>query len=656
MSNNPTIAVLMATYNGEKFLKEQLDSILAQTYQHFNIYISDDGSTDATVNILSSYQKQYPEKFFYTVNELNLGVVKNFEWLIQNSNEEYIALADQDDIWKSNKLESELNKLISIENNEPAMVHSDLTMIDADGNILQKSFLKFRKIKLSNRKSIHKIISHNGVMGCTLLFNQKLKDNILPFPDNLDVHDYWIALVSEVVGQRYTIFEPLVNYRIHTNNTSNNIKKIQYKRNIFMRLINKDALPFIGLGRDKVIETLLSRFSDSLDANQVNIIHAFLSYLRQDKNPLFIIYYVIKYNLIREDFFYRIKIFIKLIQYKSSRIVKLEYGMTSTKRVMKSTKNFLKLKHYNFLRVSLQKRGIFYGWGRKKSGRQAIALAKKYKTSFVLLEDGFIRSLGLGINGSASFSLVEDDVGIYYDATSPSKLENLLNSYDFAADTTLMADAKRAMSYMVEHNISKYNSAAFVDEKVIDKYELNAVQKRVLLIAQTAGDSSLEYGMLTAFSTDDMLSAALSENPDAKIYLKIHPDVLSGQKKSDIDIEEVKKHCTIIEEDLNPLSLLKYFDKVYTKTSGMGFEALLVGCECVCFGMPFYAGWGITTDKSVCNRRQAKRSVEEIFAAAYILYTRYFNPYKKRDCDIFEVMEEIVLQNSRVRDLLLTKE
>ena len=284
----------------------------------------------------------------------------------------------------------------------------------------------------------------------------------------------------------------------------------------------------------------------------------------------------------------------------------------------------------------------FKGWGRKKTGRFASWCQQTFGGKVILLEDGFIRSIGLGVDGSPPFSLVEDDMGIYYDASTPSKLENILNTYDFKADTSLIADAKRAMAYMVEHNISKYNSSPFVDEQIIDKYELNAVQKRVLLIAQTAGDSSLEYGMLTAFSTDDMLNAAILENPDAKIYLKIHPDVLSGKKKSDIDIVEAKKHCTIIEEDLNPLSLLKYFDKVYTKTSGMGFEALLVGCECVCFGMPFYAGWGITIDKSGCLRRQAKRSIEEIFAAAYILYTRYYNPYEKRDCDIFEVMQEIV--------------
>jgi len=284
----------------------------------------------------------------------------------------------------------------------------------------------------------------------------------------------------------------------------------------------------------------------------------------------------------------------------------------------------------------------FRGWARKKTGRFALWCYKTFGGSITLQEDGFIRSIGLGVDGSLSFSLVEDNVGIYYDATTPSKLENILNSYDFTADKELMADAKRAMVYMLEHNISKYNSTAFVDKHIVEKYELNAVQKRVLLIAQTAGDASLEYGMLSSFSTDDMLNTAISENPDAKIYLKIHPDVLSGKKKSDIDIGEAKKHCTIIEEDLNPLSLLKYFDKVYTKTSGMGFEALLVGCECVCFGMPFYAGWGVTIDKSVCLRRQTQRSVEEVFAAAYILYTRYYNPYEKRDCDIFEVMQEIV--------------
>lgn len=329
---------------------------------------------------------------------------------------------------------------------------------------------------------------------------------------------------------------------------------------------------------------------------------------------------------------------------------------STSKQLIKNTKNFLNIKHYSFVNYLFRQSGVFYGWGRKNSGLKAVELAKKHTTSFVLLEDGFIRSLGLGVNGSPSFSLVEDDVGIYYDATAPSKLENILNSYDFSADSELMKKAQEAIELIRVHNISKYNNAPKVDTRFQSKFGMTEgvsgmtkgafgmteIKKRVLVIAQTAGDASLKYGMLDDYTTDDMISAAISENPDATVYLKVHPDVLSGKKKSDIDINVAKKKCIIIEENINPISLLKYFDKVYTKTSGMGFEALLVGCECVCFGMPFYAGWGITDDRTKCERRKRVLSVEEVFAAAYILYTRYYNSYEKRECDIFEVMQEIV--------------
>jgi len=280
----------------------------------------------------------------------------------------------------------------------------------------------------------------------------------------------------------------------------------------------------------------------------------------------------------------------------------------------------------------------FKGWGRKKTGRFAQWCYKNFGGTLTLQEDGFIRSLGLGVDGSPSFSLVEDDIGIYYDAAMPSRLENILNSYNLAGDKQLMEDARRAMEVIVEHNISKYNNAPLE----VPKYIADDSCEKILVIAQTAGDASLQYGMLDDFTTDDMLDAAVKENPDAKVYLKIHPDVLSGKKRSDIDIELAKQTCIIIKENINPISLLKHFHKVYTKTSGMGFEALLVGCKCVCFGMPFYAGWGVTDDRSKCERRKRKRSVEEIFAAAYILYTRYYNPYTKKESDIFDTIDTIV--------------
>ena len=319
-------------------------------------------------------------------------------------------------------------------------------------------------------------------------------------------------------------------------------------------------------------------------------------------------------------------------------------NFSTSKQLIKHTKNFIKIKHYSFFSQVFFKGGAFYGWGRKKSGLKAIELAKKMDTSFVLLEDGFIRSLGLGVDGLPSFSLVDDDVGIYYDATRASKLENILNTYDFSANSKLIARAKKAKNLVVKHNISKYNNAPFE----VPKYILDDDCEKILVIAQTAGDASLKYGMLDDFTTDDMLDAAINENPNAKVYLKIHPDVLSGKKKSDIDIELAKQKCIIIEENVNPIALLKHFNKVYTKTSGMGFEALLVGCECVCFGMPFYAGWGVTDDRSKCERRKRKRSVAEIFAAAYILYTRYYNPYTKKESDIFDTIDTIIKMRNMI--------
>jgi capsular polysaccharide export protein len=241
----------------------------------------------------------------------------------------------------------------------------------------------------------------------------------------------------------------------------------------------------------------------------------------------------------------------------------------------------------------------FRGWGRKRTGRFALWCYHRFGGSLTLLEEGFIRSLDLGVEGSPSFSIVEDDVGIYYDAIVPSRLENTLNSYDFDSDTPLMATAREAMDLIRHHHISKYNHAPDVREGFFgDGSQIKSgMTRRVLIIAQTAEDASLIYGLGNTYTTDQMIDAAVAENPDAVIYLKIHPDVLSGKKRSDIDIDSVRQRCIIIDQNFNPISLLEHFDTVYTKTSQMGFEALLLGKQCVCFGMPFYAGWGISENR-----------------------------------------------------------
>jgi len=311
---------------------------------------------------------------------------------------------------------------------------------------------------------------------------------------------------------------------------------------------------------------------------------------------------------------------------------------TTSKQLIVNCENFFTICYYGFIEMVLRKKGIFVGWGRKNSGLKAVKLAEKKQTSYRLLEDGFIRSIGLGVDGYPSFSLVIDDIGIYYDAKNVSALENLLNSYDFKSDKQLMIQAQKAINLIRKYEISKYNNASNIGDDFFKKLD----RQRVLIITQTAGDASLKYGMLKNFSTDEIIDAAIKENPNADVYLKIHPDVLSGKKEADFDVDGAKQKCFVLDDNVNPISLLKYFDKVYTKTSGMGFEALLVGCKCVCFGMPFYAGWGVTQDRVACSRRKRKLSIEEIFAAAYILYTRYYNVYTQKESDIFDIIDTIV--------------
>ncbi|WP_086247679.1 capsular polysaccharide biosynthesis protein [Campylobacter vicugnae] len=302
---------------------------------------------------------------------------------------------------------------------------------------------------------------------------------------------------------------------------------------------------------------------------------------------------------------------------------------------------------YNILNIFRNR--LFIGWGRKQTGQFACYLSTKFNGKFKLLEDGFIRSVGLGVDGAKLLSIVEDDIGIYYDATSQSRLEKILSEHKF--DNELLQESKWCIDFITTHNISKYNNAPNISKNLIQKYELEN-SNNILIIAQTDGDASLIYGLGDKFSTTDMIDAAIKENPNSNILLKIHPDVLSGKKKSDINISNLDSKIKIITEDINPISLLKHINKVYTKTSGMGFEALMCGCECVCFGVPFYAGWGLSDDRvQAPSRRNRTLNIEELFAGAYILYAKYIDAYTGQNTTLKKVLPQInTLKNARLNE------
>ncbi|WP_447044932.1 capsular polysaccharide biosynthesis protein [Vreelandella sp. H-I2] len=269
------------------------------------------------------------------------------------------------------------------------------------------------------------------------------------------------------------------------------------------------------------------------------------------------------------------------------------------------------------------------GWGLKPTSAHARRYAQRHQLTYIALEDGFIRSLGLGVNGFQPHSLVVDETGIYYDASRPSDLENWLNTATF--DGEELAQAERCMALIARYRLSKYNHA--LDQPIQD-----AARARVLVVDQTAGDASIHYGGAQKESFQQMLNAAIVAHPESDILVKIHPDVIAGKKQGHLLNAASHPRCRVIGEDVNPWSLFDQVDHVYVVTSQLGLEALLAGKQVHCFGIPFYAGWGLTHDQLPCHRRRTKRTLTEVFAAAYLRYCRYANPYTRQ----FATLEETI--------------
>ncbi|WOE69454.1 glycosyltransferase family 2 protein [Hydrogenimonas thermophila] len=291
------ITVILAVYNGEKFLREQIESILNQTYKKIELLIFDDCSTDKSREIVKEYTKKYAFIKLH-INSRRFGVVKNFENALKQSNGRYIALADQDDIWHKDKLKILMQKMLEAERvykNTPILVHSDLEMIDEHGNLLHNSYFKFKGYFLPDDKSVETIVSQNGVMGNTILMNENLKKILFPFPEYLNVHDYWIALINELFGKRITVKMPLVKYRLHTKNCSNKIDLFKNKSKLFLFFIK---LPYRGINREKVLRELLKRFE--LSQEDKKVIKEFLIYLEFSSTKLYIFYAILKYGFIKK--------------------------------------------------------------------------------------------------------------------------------------------------------------------------------------------------------------------------------------------------------------------------------------------------------------------------------------------------------------------
>lgn len=209
------VDVLLTTYNTDlKYLREQIDSILNQTYKNINLIISDDNSTNSEIKeVLREYEKQDDRITLY-LQEENLGYNKNFEFLLKKSEANYIAFADHDDVWHTDKIEKCFKKLLE-ENVD--MVYCNSTQIDENGNVLHYNYFKYKNVPLIYGKSKLGITRCIGI-GCSQLITKQVRDKMIPFKEKVIAHD-WLAsfIANENKGIAY-IKEPLFDYRLHTNN------------------------------------------------------------------------------------------------------------------------------------------------------------------------------------------------------------------------------------------------------------------------------------------------------------------------------------------------------------------------------------------------------------------------------------------------------
>lgn len=222
--NRSKIDVLLATFQGEKNLSAQINSILKQSIQDFRLLVRDDGSVDSTHAIIQSYAAETHGKLVFIEDESGrLGPSGSFSRLLTISSAEYIMFCDQDDLWLPRKIELSLEKMKQMERvvgkDTPILVHSDAKVVDQNLSLISGSLWRYQNIHPKKRQSLNRLLVQNIVTGCTVIINRPLRDRALPIPDTAIMHDWWLALVASAFGVIGYIEQPTMLYRQHHSNT-----------------------------------------------------------------------------------------------------------------------------------------------------------------------------------------------------------------------------------------------------------------------------------------------------------------------------------------------------------------------------------------------------------------------------------------------------
>jgi capsular polysaccharide export protein len=285
-----------------------------------------------------------------------------------------------------------------------------------------------------------------------------------------------------------------------------------------------------------------------------------------------------------------------------------------------------------------------YVWGSKEVPG-LLEQAAAWHTPIGRIEDGFLRSVGLGSDMVCPESLAVDATGIYYDPATPSKLEHLLQTSEFPS--RLLERAQALRKRVIENKVSKYN--VNFNEQVTEHYYTEKARGRkiILIASQVEDDASIRKGTQQINTNLDLLKMVRKKRPDDFIIYKVHPDVAVGNRHGGYVEEHLLRYCDAIEYKVNIIKLIELCDELHTLTSLSGFEALIRDKQVHTYGYPFYAGWGLTKDWYQFPNRTRQLSLDELFAATIILYPTYYN-WKHQCFDIPENVLDRLIQKTQM--------
>ena len=280
-------------------------------------------------------------------------------------------------------------------------------------------------------------------------------------------------------------------------------------------------------------------------------------------------------------------------------------------------------------------------WGKSPTSPRGEAVADKTGQPILRVEDAFLRSLNPGRDGEPPIGLLLDQRGVHFDASQPSDLETILSTDPFD-DTPLLNRAREGIARLKAEELSKYTAHDPDLQPPEPGY--------VLVIDQTRGDASIQYGGANEASFKEMLYYAQTEHPKAPIYIKTHPETMNGHRSGHFKAEDETDRIKLTDAPISPWKLFEGAIAVYVVSSQLGFEAMLAGHKPVVFGQPFYAGWGLSDDRNPVQRRQRVLTRTQLFAGAMLLYPKWYDPCLDKLCDFEAAVNQLGAQTRAWRE------